>query len=226
MNQSRTSENSDAASRFLAMQRNIAGSDLLKQLQLGNMGSEAVSTPPSSHDFGNASNFSSFGLAGLAAAAGLTGLPMSSGGISPITNSVPTIAALLAASQEKLAADIRQSLNGVDKEIDSKNMQHKKDIFELNDASMSRLTQLRDLNRNMNNFPSQADKEGTDELSTESPKGLLSSSPPNFSSLSSSSSNLPTPLISSNTSRGKYKVQLVLRKALLCKEVLLAWYES
>ena len=214
MNQSRTSENSDAASRFLAMQRSIAGSDLLKQLQLGNMGSEAVSTTLSSHNFGTTSNFSSFGLAGLAAAAGLAGLPMSSGGLSPITNSVPTIAALLAASQEKLVADLRQNLNGVDKEIDPKNMQHKKDVFEWNDASMSRLSQLRDLNRNMNNFACQADKEGTDELSTESPKGLLSSSPPNFGSLSSSSSNLPTPILSLNASRGKYKVTFLFQNSL------------
>ena len=185
MNHARTSESSDAASRFLAMQRNMVGSDLLKQLQLGSMGRSegirTVETPPSS--FGEANNFSSLGLAGLAAAAGLAGLPMSSIGLSPITNSVPTIAALLAASQEKIVADLRQNLNGVEKEHDHPNMQHPKDFFEMNDEPMTKLNEVKDFKSSINNFSGLNDKENNDDMSSDSAKAFLSASPQNNSLL-------------------------------------------
>lgn len=204
MNHTRTSESSDAASRFLAMQRNIVGSDLLKQLQLGNMGSEGIPPAITSNNFGPANNFSSLGLAGLAAAAGLAGLPMSSGGLPPMTNSVPTIAALLAASQEKIVADLRQNLNGVEKEHDPPSMQQAKDFFEMNDGSITRLNELKELKRNMNNFSGLSDKDGNDELSSDSSKVLLSTSPQNSRSLSSPQENQAIPSFPSNVSRRKY----------------------
>ena len=149
MNHTKASESNDATSRFLAMQRNIVGSDLLKQLQLSNMGSEGVPPTINPNSFGQASNFSSLGLAGLAAAAGLAGLPLSSGALSPMNNSVPTIAALLAASQEKIVADLRQNFNGMEKENDVQHFPKAKEYFEMNEDSINRLNEMKDLKRSM-----------------------------------------------------------------------------
>ena len=91
-----------------------------------------------------ASNFSSLGLAGLAAAAGLAGLPLSSGALSPMNNSVPTIAALLAASQEKIVADLRQNFNGMEKENDVQHFPKAKEYFEINEDSINRLNEMKD----------------------------------------------------------------------------------
>ena len=212
LNHSKTSENSDATSRFLAMQRNIVGSDILKQLQLGSMGSaEGVPSAINANSYGQANNFSSLGLAGLAAAAGLAGLPLSSGGMSPMNNSVPTIAALLAASQEKIVADLRQNLNGLEKEHDVQNLQHAKDYFEMNEESINRLNEMKDLKRNMSRYSSLNEKDaGNDEMITDHPKPLLAPSPQNSRSLPSPqenqaiSSNFP-----SNMSRRKYNLHLL-----------------
>ena len=117
MNNGKSSDSSDdAASRFLAMQRSLAGSDLLKYLQHGNVGPESLSSSVNFNNFESPNNFSSFGLAGIAAAAGLAGLPLSSSGLSSMNNSVPTIAAILAASQEKMVSEYRNNSNGLNRD--------------------------------------------------------------------------------------------------------------
>ena len=186
INHTKTSESSDATSRFLAMQRNIVGSDLLKQLQLGNMVSEGVPPTINPNSFGQANNFSSLGLAGLAAAAGLAGLPLTSGAISPMNNSVPTIAALLAASQEKIVADLRQNLNGMEKEQDLQHFPKAKEYFEINEESINRLNEMKDLKRSMNTYSSSNEKDcGADEIMSDTSKPLLETSPPSSRALSS-----------------------------------------
>ena len=150
MNNSKTSDSSDdAASRFMAMQRSLASSDLFKHLQLGNLGSEGLSSSVNSNSFEQPNNFSSLGLAGLAAAAGLAGIPLSSSGLSSMNNSVPTIAALLAASQEKMASEYRHNLNGLDKDHGVQNLKQAKDYFEINEEAVNRLHELKDMKRNM-----------------------------------------------------------------------------
>ena len=163
----KTSESSDeAASRFLAMQRSLAGTDLLKHLQLGNLGSEGLSSSVNSNSFEPSNSFSSLGLAGLAAAAGLAGIPLSSGGLSSMNNSVPTIAALLAASQEKMASEFRHNLNGLDKDHGVQNLKQAKDYFEMNEEAVNRLNELKDIKRNMMSYSNSNEKDiGKDEMS-------------------------------------------------------------
>ena len=188
MNHGQTTKSSeDATSRFLAMQRSIAGSDLLKHLQLGNLGSEGVSSSMHANNFEPANNFSSLGLAGLAAAAGLTGLPLSSGGLSPMNSSVPTIAALLAASQEKMVSEFRHNLNGLEKEHGVQDMQQAKDYFEMNEEAVNRLNELKDIKRNMMNYSNSNEKEtGKDEVpSSDNTNSVISTSPLNSRSLPS-----------------------------------------
>ena len=207
----KTIESSDAASRFLAMQRNIVGSDLLKQLQLGNMGSEAVPSTMNSNNFGQANNFSSLGLAGLAAAAGLAGLPLSSSGISPMNNSVPTIAALLAASQEKIVADFKQNLNGIEKEHDVQHFPKAKEYFELNEESINRLNEIKDLKRSMSTYSSSNEKDcGNDEILSNTPKPVLETSPPSSRPLSSPQEHHSNAIFPSHPSRRKYSYLLII----------------
>ena len=126
------------------MQRNIVGSDLIKHLQLGTIGSlDKEPQSGQSDNFAHGNNLPPLGLAGLAAAAGLAGLPLSSAGIPPLNSSVPTIAALLAASQEKLAADIRHNINGLEKDHDEhQGMQLPKDYFDIKDDLESKCCKL------------------------------------------------------------------------------------
>ena len=201
-----SAETNDAASRFLAMQRNILNSDLLKQLQLGNAGSEGILHAIHANSFNQANNPSSLGLAGLAAAAGLSGLPLSSGGLSsPMNNSVPTIAALLAASQEKIAADLRQNINGLEKEHDSQDREQPKDYFEMNDDSIRRFNELKNLKRSISSFPTLNDKDGCDdELHVDHSKSRLSTSPLNSRDQASPHESQRHLMSSSNSSKSKY----------------------
>ena len=182
MNNGKSSESSDdAASRFLAMQRSLAGSDLLKYLQHGNLGPDSLSSSVSSNNFESPNNFSSLGLAGIAAAAGLAGLPLSSSGLSSMNNSVPTIAAILAASQEKMVSEYRNNSNGLNRDRGVEDLKQAKDYFEINEEAVSRLHELKDIKRNMMKFSSPNEKETTkDETSpSDQTNSTISTSPIN-----------------------------------------------
>ena len=200
-NPSKTQENNiDAASRFLAMQRNIVGSDLIKHLQLGTIGS--LDKEPQSDNLAHGNNLPPLGLAGLAAAAGLAGLPLSSAGIPPLNSSVPTIAALLAASQEKLAADIRHNINGLEKDHDEhQGMQLPKDYFDIKDEANGRLNEFKELKHN---FSNSNNNDLNEDLTSDVSKTFQIASSQVSRAFSSQQENQQIKSCSANASKRKY----------------------
>ena len=204
-NPSKTQENNiDAASRFLAMQRNIAGSDLIKHLQLGTIGSlDKEPQSGQSDNFAHGNNLPPLGLAGLAAAAGLAGLPLSSAGIPPLNSSVPTIAALLAASQEKLAADIRHNINGLEKDHDEhQGMQLPKDYFDIKDEANGRLNEFKELKHN---FSNSNNNDVNEDLTSDVSKTFQIASSQVSRAFSSQQENQQIKSCSANASKRKYR---------------------
>ena len=185
------------------MQRNIVGSDLIKHLQLGTIGSlDKEPQSGQSDNFAHGNNLPPLGLAGLAAAAGLAGLPLSSAGIPPLNSSVPTIAALLAASQEKLAADIRHNINGLEKDHeDHQGMQLAKDYFNIKDEANGRLNEFKELKHNVS-YSNNNDV--NEDLTSDVNKTFQIASSQVSRAFSSQQENQQITSCSANTSKRKY----------------------
>ena len=186
------------------MQRNIVGSDLIKHLQLGTIGSlDKEPQSGQSDNFAHGNNLPPLGLAGLAAAAGLAGLPLSSAGIPPLNSSVPTIAALLAASQEKLAADIRHNINGLEKDHDEhQGMQLPKDYFDIKDEANGRLNEFKELKHN---FSNSNNNDVNEDLTSDVSKTFQIASSQVSRAFSSQQENQQIKSCSANASKRKYR---------------------
>ena len=185
------------------MQRNIVGSDLIKHLQLGTIGSlDKEPQSGQSDNFAHGNNLPPLGLAGLAAAAGLAGLPLSSAGIPPLNSSVPTIAALLAASQEKLAADIRHNINGLEKDHDEhQGMQLPKDYFDIKDEANGRLNEFKELKHKISNSNN---NDVNEDSTSDVDKTFQIASSQVSRAFSSQQENQQITSCSANTSKRKY----------------------
>ena len=185
------------------MQRNIVGSDLIKHLQLGTIASlDKEPQSGQSDNFAHGNNLPPLGLAGLAAAAGLAGLPLSSAGIPPLNSSVPTIAALLAASQEKLAADIRHNINGLEKDHDEhQGMQLPKDYFDIKDEANGRLNEFKELKHN---FSNSNNNDVNEDLTSDVDKTFQIASSQVPRAFSSQQENQQIKSCSANASKRKY----------------------